>query len=69
MDRAPTWNCTINGKWAEVGDVWPRCAKDPIDEAEARHLMNLQQWGEETGHEAVADPRRRLDPLHTPLMF
>lgn len=69
MDRAPRWNASINGEWAEVADVWPRCAGEPIDEAEHDHLAGLQRWGRENDVPAIADPRQRLDPLTSPLLF
>ncbi|WP_374139447.1 hypothetical protein [Sphingomonas sp.] len=69
MDRAPRWNATANGEWIEVSEVWPRCADEPISAAEAEHLTSLQRWGAEHGHAALANPRKRLDPLSTPLQF
>lgn len=69
MDRALRWNATVNGRWAELSDVWPRCAGDPIDQAEAMHLIKLQRWGADNGVAALADPSKRIDPLHSPLMF
>jgi hypothetical protein len=69
MDRAPRWNATVNGSWVEVERVWPMCAEDPIDEATADELTALQKWGAEHGHAALADPRKRLSPLSTPMMF
>lgn len=69
MDRAPRWNASVNGQWIEVEEVWPVCADAPISAQEAAYLTSLQAWGAEHGHAAIADPRRRLDPLHTPLLF
>lgn len=69
MDRAPRWNATVNGQWVEVERVWPMCAEDPIDEDKAAELTDLQQWGAEHGHADLANPRRRLSPLSTPMMF
>lgn len=69
MDRAPRWNASVNGAWIDVEEVWPACADAPIDEQEADYLTRLQSWGAEHGHVAIADPRRRLNPLQTPLPF
>ena len=43
--------------------------KTPIDEAEHDYLCKLQAWGAEHGHEAIADPRKKLDPMKTPVLF
>lgn len=69
MDRAPRWNSTVNGKWIDLERVWPSCAKTPIDEAEHYYLCKLQAWGAEHGHAAIADPRKKLDPMKTPVLF
>ena len=69
MDRAPRWNATVNGKWIDVERVWPACSHTPIDQAAHDYLISLQAWGAEHGHEALADPRKKLDALSTPMMF
>lgn len=69
MDRSHRWQATANGKPIDLERVWPQCAADPIDEAEARHLIKLQRWGQQTGHAALADPTRRINPLTTPMQF
>lgn len=69
MDRSHRWQATANGKPIDLERVWPQCAADPIDEAEARHLIKLQRWGQETGHAALADPTRKINPLTTPMQF
>jgi hypothetical protein len=69
MDRGWRFQATANGQPIDLDRVWPQCAADPIDEAEARHLIKLQRWGRETGHAALADPTRKLNPLSTPLQF
>lgn len=69
LDRSPRYQARVNGAYVELADVWPACAGTPIDAAEADHLMNLQRWGAEHGHPALADPRKRLDPLHSPMLF
>jgi hypothetical protein len=69
LDRSPRWQARVNGSYVELDEVWPQCAGTPIDTAEAEHLAGLQRWGAAQGHAALADPRRRLDPLQTPMMF
>lgn len=70
MDRAPRWNATANGGWIELADVWPRCAGDPIEEAEARYLMSTFEWGRaHAPNSPQANPTRRVDLLTAPLPF
>ncbi|QEH79910.1 hypothetical protein EIK56_17935 [Sphingomonas sp. C8-2] len=69
LDRSYRWQATANGEIIPLDRVWPQCAADPIDEAEARRLVNLQRWGETEGHAAVADATLRADPNHTPIPF
>lgn len=70
MDRALRFQAEINGTYAEIDRVWPRCAGDPITEAEYRHLCATQQWAQQHAPDsALADPRRKLDPLTSPMLF
>ena len=70
MDRAPGWNATINGAWASIDAVWPKCGGEPIDRAEHDHLCRQQAWGREHAPEsAFADPTMRADPLVSPILF
>lgn len=69
LDRSPRWQARANGAPVELADVWPACAGKPIDAGRAEHLMNLQRWGAEHGHAALADPRKRLSPLDSPMLF
>ena len=70
MDRAPRWNAAINDRWHEVGAVWPKCADEPVTEAEYRHLCATQAWAQQHAPEsALAQPTRKFDPLTSPLLF
>ncbi|KQX18382.1 MULTISPECIES: hypothetical protein [unclassified Sphingomonas] len=69
LDRSHRWQATANGEIIPLDRVWPQCADDPIDKAEARRLVELQRWGAAEGHDVVADPTRRADPNHTPIPF
>jgi len=70
LDRSYRWNATANGRPIDLERVWPKCADDPIDEAEATHLAGLQAWGEQHAPgSAFADPTKRIDPLTAPTPF
>jgi hypothetical protein len=50
--------------------VWPKCAAEPIDQAEANYLMTRRAWAEQHAPDSPqADPRRRIDLLTAPLPF
>lgn len=70
MDRSWRWQALANGEAIDLDRVWPKCAATPVSAAEYQHLCSVQDWARE--HEpdsALADPRRRLDPLSTPMLF
>lgn len=70
MDRSWRWQAEIDGRPADLADVWPKCAGDPIDAAEYQFLAARRRWGEENAPDSPqADPRRRIDPLTAPLPF
>ena len=70
LDRAPCWNALINGAWANLDQAWPRCAGEPIDEAEYLHLGRQQAWAAQAlPGSALADPTKRIDPLSSPMLF
>lgn len=68
MDRGWRWQATANGHPADLERVWPRCAGDPVDQAEHDYLVSLQRWGEQHAPEsAIADPTQRVDLNRAPL--
>lgn len=70
MDRAACWNAKINGTWSSIDHVWPRCAGEPINPQEYEHLCGQQAWAaKHAPTSALADPRRKIDPLTSPLTF
>lgn len=70
LDRSPRWQADVNGTYAEIETVWPRCARDPIGEDEYLHLCRLTGWAQDHAPDsALADPRRKVDPLSMPLPF
>lgn len=70
LDRSWRWQAHVNGRYVELDTVWPKCAGDPIDEAEYRYLCRLQRWGEQHAPDSPqADPTRCVDPLQSPILF
>lgn len=70
LDRSWRFQAEINGRYAEIDRVWPSCAGEPIDEAEARYLTERQRWGEENAPDSPqANPMKRVNLLTAPLPF
>lgn len=70
MDRSHRWQAEANGEYVELDRVWPRCAREPIDQGEHDHLVSLQRWGEENVPEGPqANPHKAVDLLTAPLPF
>jgi hypothetical protein len=70
LDRATRWNCTANGAAIDLDRVWPKCAGDPITEAEHDYLAGVQAWGEANAPDSPqANPHKRVDFLTAPLPF
>jgi len=70
MDRSHRFQALINGTYAEMDSVWPKCAGDPITEAEYQHLCATQQWAQQHAPDsALAQPTRRFDPNTSPILF
>lgn len=68
MDRSHRWQAHVNGAYIDLERVWPKCADEPIDEAEYAHLCKLSEWAD-THAPQIADPYRRIDPLQSPMLF
>lgn len=70
MDRAARFQAEINGSYVELETVWPRCAADPITEAEYQHLCHVQKWAvDHAPGSGLDDPRKPIDPLNSPIVF
>ena len=70
LDRSHRWQAHANGEYIDLERVWPQCAREPIDQDEYRHLCRVQEWAREHVPEsALADPRRKADPLSSPILF
>lgn len=68
MDRSHRWQAQVNGQPVDLERVWPRCADDPVDEGEYRHLCGVQAWGEKNAPDSPqADPTRAVDLLTAPI--
>jgi hypothetical protein len=68
MDRAPRWNCMLNGvQPVDVADYWPGCAKLPISAAEHDRIATLSKTQDRAS--PFYDPLRSIDRLKAPLPF
>jgi hypothetical protein len=68
MDRAPRWQCRLNGcELVPVDRFWPGCARDPIDLSEHDRLCDLNRTLDTSN--PYYDPRRPIDRLKTPMPF
>jgi len=68
MDRSHRWQAERNGNPIDLERAWPKCAADPIDEAEYRHLTATEAWGKAHAPTSPqANPSRRIDLLTAPL--
>jgi len=71
MDRSWRWQAEANGDSVDIDDVWPpRRGFTAIDETEYRLLCKRTEWAREHAPDsAIADARRRNDPLTAPIAF
>lgn len=71
MDRGWRFQCFVNGTYADDFDrYWPACAREEISADEYRHLCSVQRWAEQHAPgSGLDDPRRKIDPLSSPLVF
>lgn len=70
LDRSWRWQAEANGEIIDIERVWPRCADAAISEAEYRVHCAKQDWAREHAPgSALADPRRRHDPLTSQVRF
>lgn len=70
LDRSHRWQATANGGYIDLDRAWPKCAGDPITEAEHDYLVKLQAWGEANAPASPqANPDKRVDFLTAPLPF
>lgn len=70
LDRAPRWNAIADGAPIDLARVWPKCAAEPIEQAEVKYLADRKAWAERAAPDSPqADPRRRIDLLTAPLPF
>ena len=73
LDRSWRWLAFVNGEpFGDFDQVWPKCAGDPITEAEYQNYCARQLWARENVPDsAYAEPGRKHDLLSTanPLPF
>ena len=70
MDRSHRWQATANGAHIDLDRAWPKCAADPIDQAEHDYLASLQAWAAEHAPASPqANPTQRINPLTAPTPF
>lgn len=68
MDRSWRWQATANGRPIDLQRVWPKCADEPIGQAEHDHLARVQAWGEAHAPDSPqANPDRPVDLLRAPI--
>jgi hypothetical protein len=70
MDRSLRWQAEANGEPIALEQVWPRCAREPIDEREYRFLTERAAWARENAPTSPhANPHRPIDPMTAPPPF
>lgn len=70
MDRSHRWQCLCNDEYVEIEDVWPYGAQLIITEREYNKFCQQQKWALQYAPDsALANPRRKSDPLTAPLYF
>lgn len=70
LDRSHRWQAQANGEPIDLARVWPKCAADPVDEAEYQYLTSVQAWAKENAPDSPqANPMRRINPLTAPTPF
>ena len=77
LDRSPRWQIQIGNDlldmeplrvgslWiGDLSDIWPACARDPIDETEWRFRMDRAAWAAQyDANDAYAEFGKRIDPF------
>ena len=70
LDRSHRWQAHVNGEPIDLERVWPKCAANSISEADYRAYCRQQDWAREHAPtSALADPRRKHDPLTSPIQL
>ncbi|MGL4230354.1 MAG: hypothetical protein ACRCWJ_03225, partial [Casimicrobium sp.] len=70
MDRGHRWQAHCNGEYVEIDDVWPQVAGEPITRAVYVKHCELAKWAKQNAPQsALANPKRKADPIHSPLYF
>ena len=71
LDRSLRWQAHCNGEYIEIDQVWPlrRDALAITEFAYNRHCQKSAWAKEHAPQSALADPRKKSNPLNSPLYF
>jgi hypothetical protein len=70
LDRSWRWQAEVNGEVVDIDDAWPRLAHENITAADYAVHCRQQGWAREHAPDsALANPRRRHDPLTTSINY
>jgi hypothetical protein len=71
MDRSLRWQAECNGEYIEIDQVWPlRRSAQTITEIAYNQHCQRQSWARTSAPgSALADPRRKSNPLTSPIYF
>jgi len=76
QDRSPRWNCEIDGRTTERGELlpieraWPYCAREPIDATTYFFMVAHTRWARDHAPDhPKAEPRRAVDFHKLPPRF
>jgi hypothetical protein len=66
-ERGYRWQATLNGAPADIHDLWPGCAREPISREEHDRIVELNRTPDEES--PFYDPARRIDLASAPPPF
>lgn len=70
LDRSHRWQAHVNGGSINLDRVWPKCADEPVDEAEYHYLCTVHEWAKANAPDSPqANPMKRINPLTSPTPF
>lgn len=65
-----TYQCEVNGQYADAEDQWLWLCQNPITEAEYHYLMATVTWAANYSPDhPLSDPNKPINNLKTPLHF
>ena len=70
LDRSHRWQAHCNGEYVEIEDVWPYGVQLQITEIAYNKHCQQQRWAKDNAPQsALADPRRKSNPITSPIYF